>query len=218
MNEMKSRQGEGFDFYDYDVLGLPAAGAPFIEAVYVVGTNQNAAIQGAWPNEGGWTGSLLTANVAPGAVALPVTDIASFVVGQMVIIIDPVTNLSETAIIGAIIPTPLPPPLANAGILVMIANLVNPYLIVNAAVAHLYLPVDAQNTMFYASVPCLIRLTNRALVAQQVLGILPATVLDVPVQIEIPATIWITLPDKWFIISAIAVGPVAGTLIIKTSG
>ena len=144
MKERKSSQGEGYDFYDYDELAFEGAGGADVN--YVVGTNQNAAIQGAWPSE-----------------------------------------------LGVYPPDPL------------------------------YLPVDGQNTMFYADVACLIRLVSRNLAARQALlvanpadpGGLPA---GFPLQIVIPATTWITLPDKWYIIYAIAVGDVAGTLIIKTSG
>ena len=77
--------------------------------------------------------------------------------------------------------------------------------------------------IFYADVACEIRLVNRTLAARQILlalnpanpGGLPA---GVPAQITIPATTWITLPDKWYLIYVEAVGAVAGTLIIKTSG
>ncbi len=217
MNELKSRQGEGYDFYDYDALVFPAAGAPFIEAAYVVGTNQNAAIQGAWPNEGGWTGSLLTANVAPGAFIVPVADITGFpavplAVPLLVILIDPVTGLSETALAVAITATP---PAPTGFLTIAPFPVVNNYLVANAATVHPYLPVDAQNTLYFASVAVNIRLINRALVAQQLLGVLPA---GVPGQIVIPATTWFTLPDKWFTIQAIAVGALPGVLIIKASG
>ena len=210
MNDQKSRQGEGYDLYDYDELAFLAAGNP--ELIYVVGTNQNAAIQGAWPNEAGWTGPLITVNALAGQPNVTVADTTGFVAGQMVILIDPVTNLSEIAFVAVITPT-----VAPAGVLTMLANLVNPYLVANAAIVHPYLPVDAQNTLFYADVACNIRLVSRALFSQQVLGVLPA-LPAVPGQITIPATTWISLPDKWFILYAVAVGAVAGTLIIKASG
>ncbi len=81
--------------------------------------------------------------------------------------------------------------------------------------------MDAQNTLFYADVACNIRLVNRALASQQVAGVLPGPGVfpaGFPIQITIPAVTWITLPDKWFVIYAVAVGAVAGTLIIKASG
>lgn len=199
----KSVQGQGYDFYDYDVLVFPAAGAPFIEAVYVVGTNQNAALQGAWPNESGWVGPLLTVNALAGAFAITVASAVGFVVGQIVRIED--TAGSETNFIAAIV----------GNVITMAAPLANNYTVANAATLYPYLPVDAQNTLFFASVAVNIRLINRALPSQQAFGVLPA---GVPGQITVPATTWWALPDKWFIIQAIAVGALPGTLIIKASG
>lgn len=215
MKETKATQGEGYDFYDYDVLAFPFAAFP-VEAAYVVGTNQNATIQGAWPNEAGWTGPLITVDALAAQPNVIVADTTGFAAGQMVIIIDPVTNLSEATVIAVITPT-----VAPAGMLTMVAVLANPYLVVNAAVVHPYLPVDAQSTLFYASVAVNIRLINRTLRTQQVLGVLPLGVppaILVPVQITIPAVTWWWLPDKWFILQAIAVGAAPGTLIIKASG
>jgi hypothetical protein len=54
MNETKSRQGEGYDFYDLGLFAYNAAGG--LETEYVVGTNARAALPGlgvgdnaAWP-------------------------------------------------------------------------------------------------------------------------------------------------------------------------
>jgi len=54
MNELKSRQGEGYDFYDLGVFAYNAAGG--VEIEYVVGANARAALPGlgagdaaAWP-------------------------------------------------------------------------------------------------------------------------------------------------------------------------
>ena len=201
MNEQKARQGEGYDLYDYDELAFLAAGNP--ELIYVVGTNQNAQIQGAWPNESGWVGPLLTANAAVGGVAITVASAVGFVVGQIVRIADAAG--SETNFIALIV----------GNVITMAIPLANNYTVANAATLYPYLPVDGQNTLFFADVACNIRLVSRALVSQQVLGVLPA---GFPVQITIPATTWFTLPDKWFMLYAVAVGAVAGTLIIKVSG
>lgn len=136
VNEVKSRQGEGYDFYDYAEVAFEALGG--IEETYVVGTNMNAAVQGAWLSESG-----------------------------------------------------LYPP------------------------SPLYLPVDAQNTLFYATQPCMVRLYSRALYAQQVAGILPA---GPPVQIAIPSGVWFTLPDKWYWLQVVGSTASAGTLRVKSSG
>lgn len=42
MRERKSRQGEGYDFYDYDELAFNAVGG--VEVAYIAGTNARAAI------------------------------------------------------------------------------------------------------------------------------------------------------------------------------
>lgn len=136
VDSVKSRQTEGYDFYDYAEVAFNPAGA--VEVNYIVGTNQNLAIAGAWPSQTG-----------------------------------------------------LYPP--NRG----------------------YLPFDAQNTMFYATQPCLIRLINNALAAQQAIGVLPA---GLPVQIAVPANVWFTFPDKWFSLLVVGSGAAGGTLTIKASG
>lgn len=136
VDSVKSRQSEGYDFYDYAEVAFNPAGGAVVQ--YVVGTRQNAAIQGTWP--------------------------------------------SQT---GVYLPNPL------------------------------YLPFDAQSTQVYATQPCLIRLINNALTAQQFAAILP---LGLPVQIAIPAGVWFNLPDKWWLMTVIGSGVAGGTLMIKASG
>ena len=220
MNEQKSRQGEGYDLYDYRELAFPAAGV--VEAPYMVGYEQNILIQGAWPSE-----SLiyplttaLNAPLAPGAVVIPIVNTAPFIglpVGTPLILMDQVNSqfviLALPVLAGAVNVTVAAPGAFVAYPLVNIPVLLGPT----------HLPVDAQNTLFYADVACNIRLVSRALAARQALfAINPANPgglpLGVPAQITIPAVTWITLPDKWYVLYAVAVGAAAGTLIIKTSG
>lgn len=79
----------------------------------------------------------------------------------------------------------------------------------------LYLPFDAQNTMFYATQPCLLRLINNALWTQQLGGVLP---IGFPVQIAVPAGVWFTFPDKWFLLYVVGSTVNAGVLRVKASG
>ncbi len=76
-------------------------------------------------------------------------------------------------------------------------------------------PFDAQSTLFIATQPCFIRLINGLLIDQQVLGVLPA---GDPVQIPIPAGVWMNLPDKWVILVVVGQGAAPGVLTIKASG
>jgi len=82
-------------------------------------------------------------------------------------------------------------------------------------------PHNAQNTLFYADVPCLIRMVSRELIARWLASAVlppPFSAWPIPlVQVLIPATTWITLPDKWAILRVVSDG-VDGTLIVKTSG
>ncbi len=120
----KARQGEGYDLYDYDALVFPPVGAAPLEAVYVVGTNQNAAIQGAWPNDSGWVGPLLTADVLAGVFVVPVADEAGFAAGQIVRIVDAAG--SETNFIQAV----------AVNQLTMVVPLANNYTQANGAVVY----------------------------------------------------------------------------------
>ena len=196
--------------------------AGVVEAPYMVGYEQNILIQGAWPSESAVypLTTALTANIAPGIVLIPIANTAPFLglpIGTPLILMDQVN--SQFALLGALVaPGDVAVALAPPGSFVV-------YTIANNAVllGPAHLPVDAQNTLFYADVSCEIRLVNRTLAGRQVLLALnpadPAGLpAGVPVQITIPALTWITLPDKWFILYAVAVGAVAGTLIIKTSG
>ena len=155
MNENKGRQGEGYDFYDYDELAFNAV-APAAEVAYIAGANARAAMPG-----------------------MGVLDFA-------------VWPISETY--------PAIPAVGFPG---------------------LGCPHNAQNTLFYADVPCLIRMVSRELITRWLVSAVPPppfSAWPIPtVQVLIPATTWITLPDKWAIIYVIGTG-VAGTLIIKTSG
>lgn len=212
--------GEGYDFYDYRELEFPAAGV--VESPYLVGFEQNVAIQGAWHSENAIypLTTALTANIAPGVVVIPVASTVPFLglpVGTPLILMDQAESqlvvLAVAVVAGDVQVTVVAPGSFVAYTVAANAALLGPT----------HLPVDAQNSMFYADVPCNIRLVNRNLAARQALLVadpanpygLPA---GLPAQITIPATTWFTLPDKWYILYAVAVGGVAGTLIIKTSG
>ena len=82
-------------------------------------------------------------------------------------------------------------------------------------------PHNVQNTLFYSDQECQIRLVSRELIARWVASVVagaPLSVWPIPVvQITIPATTWITLPDKWAIIYVVGTGAI-GTLNIKMSG
>lgn len=49
MDSVKSRQTEGYDFYDYAEVVFNATGGA--EVTYTVGTQANAAILGSWPSQ-----------------------------------------------------------------------------------------------------------------------------------------------------------------------
>lgn len=219
VNEPKSRQAEGFDQYDYRVLAFPAAGV--VEAPYMVGYESNVAIQGAWSSETTIypLDTALTAPILAGVVNIPVANSAPFALlpaGTPLILMD---QVNSQLVILAAVPNAVTVQVAPPG------SFVGYTVVNNATLTSLftYLPVDAQNTLVFATVACNIRLVNRALFARQVLlalnpadpGGLPA---GLPVQIVIPATTWIILPDKWFLLYAVAVGAVAGNIIIKSSG
>ena len=154
MNDGKSRQGEGYDFYDYDELAFNALGG--LEVAYIVGTNARAAM--------------------PGMGALDAA----------------VWPISETY--------PAIPAVGFPG---------------------LGCPHDAQNTLFYTDQECVIRLVSRGLITRWVASVVagaPFSAWPIPVvQVTIPATTWITLPDKWAVIYVVGTG-LAGTLVIKPSG
>ncbi len=210
MNEGKSRQGEGYDLYDaVDDMAFNVAGAA--EVFYVAGTNQNAAIAGAWISETGlFAVSLLTVGVAIGANAVPVVNAALFAVGQNVRIIDSAGQMDN--IVAAILP---------GNILVMALPSAFAFTLANGAAVYSAKPDNAQNTILIATQACFIRFRSKELIGRQTLqllglgGGLPA---GLPVQIPIAGNTFYTLPDKWVIINVVGQGAVAGAITIKMSG
>ena len=201
MNDFKGRQSEGYDFYDYREMNFNAPGGA--EAPYVAGNASNVAVAGSWPSETGrYVTTLLTANVAIGAVNLPVGNPAGFVVGQIVYIVDAANIMRNTvaAVAGLVITVTTP--------LTAAFTLANGALVTNA------LPADTQNTMFYSDQNCLVRLLNKAALYQKILGTIPAGAF---VQILIPAGQYVTMPNKWIALFAIGQAN-AGTLRIWASG
>jgi len=208
VNIIKATQGEGYDLYDAEEnRAFNAAGGA--EVFYVVGTNQNAAIPGAWQSETMlYATSLLTANVAIGANAIPVVNGALFAAGQTIRIIDAAGHMDNVilAVVGNILTTG---PLAYA------------FTMANGAAVYTAMPDDAQNTLLIATQPCYIRFRNKALISRQTLqlmglgGGLPA---GLPVQIPIQANTFYSFPDKWVIINVVGQGVAAGTITIKPSG
>jgi len=208
LNERNSSQGEGYDLYDaVNAMAFNAVGGA--EVYYVVGTNQNAAIPGAWISETGlYAVSLLTAGVAPGAVAVPVVNGALFAAGQSVRIVDSAGHMDNVIalVVGNILTMALPSAYA--------------FTLANGAAVYSAKPDNAQNTILIATQACFIRWRSKELIGRQSLqlaglgGGLPA---GLPVQVPIAANVWYTLPDKWVIINVVGQG-VAGVITIKTSG
>jgi len=208
LNERNSRQGEGYDLYDsVDDMAFNAVGGA--EVYYVVGTNQNAAIAGAWSSETGlYQVSLLTANVAIGANAIPVVNGALFAAGQTIRIIDAAGHMDNVI-------------LAVVGNVLTVGPLAYAFTVANGAAVYSAKPENAQNTQIIATQDCFIRWRSKELIGRQTLqlvglgGGLPA---GLPVQIPIQANTFYSFPDKWVIINIVGQGAVAGTITIKTSG
>lgn len=155
MNDIKSRQGEGYDFYDAAIIVYNAGGGA--EVGYVVGTNARAAVPG-----------------------LGVGDQA-------------IWPVSETF--------PVIPPIFPG----------------------LALPHDAQDTHFYASSPCFIRLVSKNDVIRWMLALqagAPWSAWPIPkMQIPLRANVDYVYADKWALIYVVAQpGMAAGTLSVKASG
>ena len=209
VDQTRAIQGEGYDFYDaVNAMAFNAAGAA--EVYYVVGTNQNAAIVGAWPSETAlYQVSLLTANVGIGVNAVPVVNGALFAAGQSVRIVDSAGHMDN--VVGLVV----------GNILIMALPMAFAFTLANGAAVYSAKPDDAQNTQLVATQACFIRLRSKELIGRQTLqlfgigGGLPA---GLPVQIPIAANVWQTLPDKWVIINVVGQGQAAGTITIKTSG
>lgn len=209
MNEIKSRQSEGYDYYDYREHQFNAAGG--VETPYVAGNAANVAVPGSWPSDSGiYTTTLLTAGVAPGAVNVPVGNVAGFAAGQTVYIVDAANIMAN--VVGAILPAPV-------NTLVMALPLTVAFALGNGAFVINALPYDAHSTMLYSDQNCLVRLLNRNAVSQKMLpatspGNIPAGAF---VQMLVPAGQYIIVPAKW--IALFAVGQAnAGTLRIWSSG
>ena len=84
-------------------------------------------------------------------------------------------------------------------------------------------PHDAQDTHFYSSVPCLLRLVTRNDVTRWMLALAagaPFSAWPIPkVQIQLRANVDYTLPDKWAVLYVVAqAAQAAGTLMVKASG
>lgn len=155
MNELKGRQGEGYDFYDFAAINFNAGGGA--EVAYVAGTNARAAIPG-----------------------LGVGDAA-------------IWPISETF-------PPIPPFFPGLG-----------------------MPHNTQDTHFYSSVPCLLRLVTREDIFRWMLALLAGAPFSawpiLKVQIQLRANVDYTYPDKWAVLYVVAqVGQQAGTLMVKASG
>jgi len=213
MDKRKSTQGEGYDLYDaVDDRAFNAAGAA--EVYYVVGTNQNVAIQGAWPSETGlYQNSLLTVNIAP-PPAPPVMNVTVangllFAAGQSVRIVDSAGHMDNVIA------------LVVGNVLTMALPITIGFTLANGAAVYSAKPDNAQNTILIATQPCFIRWRSKELIGRQTLqlmglgGGLPA---GLPVQIPIQANTFYSFPDKWVIINMVGQGAAAGTITIKASG
>jgi hypothetical protein len=84
-------------------------------------------------------------------------------------------------------------------------------------------PHDAQDTHFYASQPCLLRLVNRNTIMRWILALAagaPWSAWPIPVvQIQLRANVDYVYPDKWAVLYVVAqAAQQAGTLMVKASG
>lgn len=155
MNNLRTKQSEGYEFYDYASINFNAGGGA--ETAYVAGTNARASV--------------------PGLGALDAA----------------VWPISET------------------------------YPVVFPFFPGLVCPHDAQDTHFYSSVPCLLRLVTRNDVTRWMLALLagaPWSAWPIPkVQIQLRANVDYTFPDKWAILYVVAqAAQQGGTLMVKASG
>ena len=98
VDQIKSRQTEGYDLYDYAEVAFQAAGG--VEAVYLVGTRQNALIQGAWPSQ---TGVYL-----PNPAYLPFDAHSTQVYATVPCFIRLINNALTAQMVGGILPLGLP--------------------------------------------------------------------------------------------------------------
>ena len=85
------------------------------------------------------------------------------------------------------------------------------------------IPHDAQDTHFYSSQPCLLRLVNRSTIMRWMLALaagVPFSAWPIPVvQIQLRANVDYVFPDKWAVLYVVAqLGQQAGTLTVKASG
>lgn len=213
MNEQNSRQGEGYDLYDaVDDMAFNAVGGA--EVFYVVGTNQNALIAGAWPSETGlYQNSLLTVNIAPPpappVVNATVANGLLFAAGQNVRIVDSAGHMDNVIA------------LVVGNVLTMALPITVGFTIANGAAVYSAKPDNAQNTILIATQTCFIRFRSKELIGRQTnlrIGLGGGLPAGLPVQIPIQQNTFYSFPDKWVVINVVGQGAIAGTITIKTSG